>query len=236
VLSRVKFEMRVNLIIAIFLIASFETFSQSQKELNKLSNEAKDDVSTEFVVLKSGEKKNIKSIDFTNRDNSLRGKVEFADGSKMKLSSADEIIACYTSEATCKPGSYFRDVPYPGSGFGMSRTFLGKGLATRIAKGAINIYHLRFSYDYSEKGTMHYSYVIIRFFEGNNDGNLIEIKNDSTVWNKAAALVGKSRNAMKVIDDLRKSYGKIKFTGTTEGKLLEAIELYNKDAVNGKLE
>jgi len=211
-------------------------YSQTQKELKKMSNDAKDVVSSEYVILKSGGKKDIKSIDFTNRDNSIRGKVEFADGDKMKFSSGDEITACYTQEATYKLGSYFRDVRYPGSGFGMSRTFLGKGLAIRITKGAINIYFLRFSYDYSEKGTTHYSYVMIRFFEGNDDGNLIEIKNDSIVWNKAAALVGKSGNAMKVIDDLRKSFGKIKFTGSTEGKIVEAIELYNKDAAAGKLE
>jgi len=227
--------MKKNFTIVVFILVSFGGFSQTQKELNKSFRDAKDDVSSEYVILKSGEKKDINSIDFTTDENSVRGKVEFADGNKLKLSSGDEITACYTKEATYKLCSYFRDVAYPGTGFGMSKTFIGKSLAARTTKGAINIYFLRITYKYNEKGTLHFASETIRFFEGNNDGNLIEIKNDSIVWNKVAGLVEKSENAMKIINDLRKSYGKLKGAGSTEEKILQAIELYNKDAVAGKL-
>ena len=225
--------MKKNFIILIVMLVSLGGFSQTQKELNKSFKDAKDDVSSEYVILKSGERKDIKSIEFTTEENLTRGKVEFVDGSKLKLSSGDEITACYTNEATYKLCSYFTNVAYPGIGFGMSRTFIGKSLAARLTKGAINVYILKIRYQYNEKGTLLFTYARVRFFEGNNDGNLIEIKNDTTYWNKAAALVGKSKNAMGVINELRKRYGKL---GSTEEKILEAIDLYNKDAAAGKLE
>ena len=225
--------MKRNFIILIIILASLGGFSQTQKELNKSFWNAKDDVSSEYVVLESGEKRDIKSIDFSTEENSIKGKIEFADGSKLKLSSGREITACYTNEATYKLCSYFTNVAYPGTGFGTSRTFIGKSLATRLTKGAINVYFLKIRYQYNEKGTLLFTYARVRFFEGNNDGNLIEIKNDTTYWSKAAALVGKSKNAMQAINELRKRYGKL---GSTEEKILEAIELYNKDAAEGKLE
>jgi hypothetical protein len=215
--------MKKGLIILFLLFVSCYGFSQSGKELKKLFLAAKDSGQVQYVILRTGEKKEIKDVSFPGEIN-RNGKIEYGDGEKEKYKSG-RIIQCQTNEAFYKLAKYTPEKS--------DHMAYDSALASRMKKGAINVYFLATSYRVMFKNE--FSYEVFYFIEVENNGKLIQLMNDPRVVDMVEGLVMKSGRAKKSIEELRKAYGTLAIKFSTSSKLREAIDYYNDDFANGKL-
>ena len=199
-------------------------FSQSNKELKQMYLDAKDSGSVQYVILNTGEKKEIKDLSFPGQLTSKKGKIEFADGSDEKYDNG-RIHQCQTNEG------YFKLATYMGEGVGFGA--YDSALATRMKKGAIHVYRLQMMYKERFKNDI--STDVMYFIEVNNNGRLLQLRNDPKVVDEVEGYVSKSKRAVQVIAELKKRYGKLAVAFSTGSKLLEAVDFYNDDFKKGKL-
>ena len=214
--------------IVTFLLFVATVFSQSNKEYKKMYLEARDSGVSNYVILNTGEKKEIKDIDFPaqlifqRQVISKEGKIKFTDGKEEKYDNG-RVLQCQTEEGFCKLAQYKGD-------FGFA-TF-DSALATRIKKGAINIYRMLVKYrDHKNETYTDSEY----FIELDNNGKLIQLVNDPKLVDEVEGYVAKSQRAKQSIAELRKRYGKLAIGFSTATKLVEAVSFYNEDYKNGKL-
>ena len=218
------------LYIATLLLFVAPGFSQSNKEFKQMYLEARDSGQTNYVILNTGEKKEIKDITFPvqaifqRQVLSGKGKIKFADGKQEKFDNG-RVIQCQTEEG------FYKLAHYKGENFGFA-TF-DSALAPRMKKGAINIYRLLVKYHDNLKnevvtGTKY-------FIELDNNGKLIHLVNDPKLVDEVEGYVAKSQRAKQSIAELRKRYGKPAIGFSTATKLVEAVGYYNEDFKNGKL-
>ena len=218
--------MREFLFVLFLFINSF-TYSQNRKELKELYRAARDTSSINYIVLKSKEKREIKSIKIYKGGRGA-GKAVLANGETIKFIPGD-IIEYQDDDAFYKIGTF--------SYHGMDGGASGTSLAKREYRDSINIYYMSITYNrmmtkqYESPIGGAYFYCV----EGNNDGDLIQLKNDPDIVNKVEMLVKRSTAAIKIITELKSKYGKWKDTGYVESKLMEAVKVYNADAIEGKL-
>jgi hypothetical protein len=205
------------LLFVLFALVSVSAIAQ--KKLNEKIKEARDEGSN-YVVMASGDKKEIKSCKFpTSRKD---GKIEFSDGTTTKFKESD-IQAVQTDEA------YYKFLKYS-----FTEYFAGtSGLATRRSKGVYNVFQLLIYYS---KGFNEHGSTYLYFFEKADKPGMVQLQNDKKMVDYVDSLVSKSKLARASIDQIRKRYGLPASTGFTVNKLAETIELYNKDAAEGKLE
>jgi len=212
------------LTISHFLLIAILGLSQSNKELKKMFLDATDADQGQYVILNSGEKKEIKDLSFPAQLTSKKGRIEFADGTDEKYDNG-RIRQCQTNEG------FYKLAVYMGEGFG--HIAYDSALATRMKKGAINVYHLQMMYKDRFKNEI--SNATFYFIEVDNNGRLIQLRNDPKVVDEVEGYVGKSERAKKAIAELRKRYGKPAIGFSTATKLVEAVDFYNTDFANGKL-
>lgn len=209
----------------VLILISFLGNSQNKKQLKELYRHARDSGTANYIILKSKEKKEIKEIDIY-RGGRGAGKAILTNGEKLKFIPGD-ILECQDEDAFYKLCTY--DYPVPGS------SVSGENLAKRLYKAAINIYMLSVTYfpPFQRYPSGTYFYLV----EANNDGILIVLKNGDETIKKIKQIVSRSKKAKSIIvEDIESKYGKVKDFGYAESKLLEAVEVYNKDAEANQLE
>lgn len=210
--------------ILIFLFAAGFSFSQNNKELKRMFLEARDSGLTQYVILNTGEKREIRDLSFPGQLTSKKGKIEYADGTDEKYDNG-RIHQCQTNDG------YYKLATYIGEGMGFSA--YDSALATRMKKGAINVYHLQMMYKEHFKNEI--SSTTMYFIEISNNGKLIQLRNDPKIVDQVEGYVSKSKRAVQAISEIKKRYGKLAIGFSTESKLLEAVDFYNSDYKNGKL-
>jgi hypothetical protein len=217
--------MKMKLLFIIPFFWCVACFAQTKKEKQEYRN-ARDNGVSNYVIFKSGERKEIRSMKIPSVSG-RNGEIVFSDGKKDKFKEG-EVIECQTDDGFFKLAKYNKSV---------SRAFLrGQGLATRKTKGAINIYSLVVGFSYTEGTFGRYGEETIYYLENGNSGNLGMLLNHKNAVDYVESLVAKSKAAMEMITELRNSYGKMRNVGSTEEKLMEAAEQFNRDVAEGKLE
>jgi hypothetical protein len=203
----------------LFILFAFVSVSAiAQKKLKEKFKQARDEGGN-YVIMASGEKKDIKSVKFPTARK--QGNIEFADGTSSKFWTRG-IQAVQTDYG------FQKVIDYRHPDFGM--TF---GRATRLAKGVFNVYHM----------TVHYQVKINEyvsgdryFFDKPNELGIVQLVNEVGMFNYVDSLTSKSKAAREVVDLIQRNIGKWQTRWSSEEKLVEALELYNKDAAEGRLE
>ncbi|MGC4102267.1 hypothetical protein [Ferruginibacter sp.] len=213
---------------AFFLFLASFAFSQSNKELKEIYKAARDSSSGNYIILKSKEKKEIKSINVYKGGRGA-GKAVLANGEKIKFIPGDII------EYQDEDGFYKVCIAIGMQSDG--EVVAGQNFAKRKYIANINIYTMSLNYSKLLRKENE-SPISVAFFyciETNNDGNLVALVNDTAVVNKVESLVKKSSAAIEIINELKSKYGKFTSVGYAASKLLDAVMTYNKDAAEGKL-
>ena len=206
----------------ILLVSSSAAAQKVSKEkLKEKIIEAKDS-GANYVIMTSGEKKNIKSAKLPN-NYGKPGNIVFADGTSMKFHNSD--IQCIQTE-----DGFYKILDYNHPLFGTGKV---SGLALRRGKGVYNVYQLPIHYN---KGMNQWVSETLYLFEKADGTGLMTLDNDRKHVDHVETLVSKSKAAMESIAAIRKDYGKLQMGWSVESRLAETIELYNKDAAAGKLE
>lgn len=190
--------------------------SEVQKKMLEARNEG-----LNYVVLASGEKKEIKSAKLPNQYGKA-GKIEFADGTSMKLEESD-IVVIQTGEG------FYKRITYHHPTFGRTTDF-----AVRQAKGVYDVYRLQIHYN---RGLNDWVSNVLFFMEKADGTGFVQFNSDYKHIDYVDSLTSKSKAARESIAELRKAYRKsFQVKWSMESKLAETVELYNKDAAAGKLE
>jgi len=205
------------------LLVSFSATAQkvSKEKLKEKIAEAKDS-GANYVIMASGEKKNIKSAKLPN-NYGKPGNIVLADGTSMKFHKSD--IQCIQTE-----DGFYKMLDYNHPLFGTGKV---SGLALRRGKGIYNVYQLPVHYN---KGMNQWVSETLYIIEKADGTGLMTFDNDRKHVDYVETLVSKSKAAMESIAAIRKDYGKLQVGWSLESRLAETIELYNKDAAAGKLE
>jgi len=205
----------------ILLLTCVVGSNAQNKKIKEAMREARTPGDSNYVVLRNGERKPIKSAKLSIV--TLKLKIEFADGKKETFKTGQ--LDCYQDD-----DGFYVNIPNTPAG---ARFIDNIFMAYRVVRGAINVYHME--YTWHKTGQMQTTSDMAIYMESAT-GKYEELFNDSSVVNRVAELTAKSNAAMEKIKAIRADYGKMKWAGSMSGRLTEVIQVYNKDVAEGKLQ